>query len=355
MAIRIFALVVLICCTAPLEAQKKNPYNEVTGDIRLEAIRHAQVWKPVNVAEMDIKAGPQGTGAFAPGAEVRCAYKEEKLVGTPKFNCVIDRDDEVRVKYGVNNGEVYAEVAATRLLWALGFGADRIYPVSVVCSGCPDDPIRMVKKTTGTLTFNPAIIERKMQGDPIELSKATGWTWVELTFVDEAAGGASLAQRDALKLLAAMIQHTDSKPQQQRLLCLDRTMGLPPTEDGSCEHSFMMINDLGKTFGTVSMFNGNAKSAVNLKEWANTRVWKDDSGCVAHLPKSFTGSLENPKISERGRKFLLRLLTELSERQLRDLFEVSRFTTRDPDTTVDDWVAAFKKKRDEIASRTCPA
>ena len=29
------------------------------------------------------------------------------------------------------------------------------------------------------------------------------------------------AQRDALKLLAAMLQHTDSKSQQQRLLCLD--------------------------------------------------------------------------------------------------------------------------------------
>jgi hypothetical protein len=355
MATRIFTLAVLICCTAHLEAQKKNPYNKVDGDVRLEAIRRAQVWKPVNVAEMDIKAGPQGDGAFSAGAEVRCAYKEEKLVGTPKFNCVIEPDDEVRVKYGANNGEVYAEVAATRLLWALGFGADRIYPVSVVCSGCPDDPIRMVKKTNGTLTFRPAIIERKMEGDPIELSKDSGWTWVELTFIDEAAGGATLAQRDALQLLAAMIQHTDSKPQQQRLLCLDRTMGLAPAEDGACEHPFMIINDLGKTFGTVSMFNGNLKSAVNLKEWANTRVWKNDSGCVAHLPKSFTGSLENPRISERGRKFLSGLLAQLSDQQLRDLFEVAQFTTRDPNTTVDDWVGAFKKKRDEIASRTCPA
>jgi hypothetical protein len=355
MAIRIFTLIVLICFTAPLEAQKKNPYNKVHGDVRLDVIRHAQVWKPVDVAQMDIKAGPQGKGAFAEGSEVRCAYKEEKLVGTPKFNCVIEPEDEVRVKYGANNGEVYAEVAATRLLWALGFGADRIYPVTVVCSGCPDDPIRMVKKTTGTITFSPAIIERKMEGDPVELSKDSGWTWVELTFVDEAAGGATLAQRDALRLLAAMIQHTDSKAQQQRLLCLDRSMGLSGSEDGSCEHPFMIINDLGKTFGTVSTFNGDRKSAVNLKEWVNTRVWKDDSSCVAHMPKSFTGSLENPKISERGRKFLSGLLAQLSDAQLRDLFQVAQFTTRDPNTTVDDWVAAFKKKRDEIASRTCPA
>jgi hypothetical protein len=259
------------------------------------------------------------------------------------------------VKYGAHNGEVYSEVAASRLLWALGFGADRVYPVTVVCNGCPEDPIRNFKKVSGTRTFSPAIIERKMAGDPIEIFKDSGWTWVELTFVDQTAGGATLAQRDALKLLAAMIQHTDNKPQQQRLACLDASMGKPVAEDGSCAHPHMMINDLGKTFGTVSMFNTDKKSAVNLAEWSSTPIWKGETGCVAQLSKSFTGSLEHPKISEAGRKFLAGLLSQLSDQQIRDLFEVAQFTKRDPNTTVDDWVSAFKKKRDEIATRTCPA
>ena len=77
------------------------------------------------------------------------------------------------------------------------------------------------------------------------------------------------------------------------------------------------------------------------------------------LPTSQSGSLDNPRISEAGRRFLSDLLIQLSDAQLRDLFSVSRFPERvDPGirpTTVDEWVGAFKKKRDEIASRTCPS
>ncbi len=74
---------------------------------------------------------------------------------------------------------------------------------------------------------------------------------------------------------------------------------------------------------------------------------------MAQLSKSFTGSLEHPKISEDGRKFLADLLAQLTDDQLRDLFEVARFTKRDPSVSVDDWVRAFKQKRDEIANASC--
>ena len=254
------------------------------------------------------KPGRRMSPASLPGAEVTCDYVEEKLTGTPKFNCALAPKDKVRVKYGAENGEVYSEVAASRLLWALGFGADRVFPVTVVCKDCPADPIKNHKKVAGTRTFAPAVIERKMPGDEIELFKDSGWDWVELTFVDQTVGGAPLAHRDALKLLAAFIQHTDNKPQQQRLACLDKQMGKTPSADGSCAHPFMLINDLGKTFGTATMFNTNTKSAVNLKEWSNTPVWKGDTGCVAQLSKSMTGSLEHPKIGEAGRRFLSELL-----------------------------------------------
>jgi len=38
---------------------------------------------------------------------------------------------------------------------------------------------------------------------------------------------------------------------------------------------------------------------------------------------------------------------------LRDLFTVARFTARDRTATVEDWVAAFNRKRQEIAVRRC--
>jgi hypothetical protein len=92
---------------------------------------------------------------------------------------------------------------------------------------------------------------------------------------------------------------------------------------------------------------------VNLKAWSETAVWKDKSGCVGNLPRSMTGTLENPKISDGGRKFLADLLNQLTDQQIRDLFEVSRVTRRDTTSTVDDWVNVFKQKRDEVTNRAC--
>jgi hypothetical protein len=89
-------------------------------------------------------------------------------------------------------------------------------------------------------------------------------------------------------------------------------------------------------------------------------IWKDAARCVGNLPPSQTGTLSDPVISEAGRRFLADLLVQLSDAQLRDLFEVSRFASRGAhadgraDTTIEQWIAAFKHKRDEIVSTTCP-
>src|SRR4051812_20803530 len=98
----------------------------LSPEARLVAIRRAQVWKPTSIPAMDLVAGPQGRGALAPGATVTCEFRPKTVNGrSPKFTCVLADGDEVKVKYGKTNGEVYGEVAATRLLWSLGFLADR--------------------------------------------------------------------------------------------------------------------------------------------------------------------------------------------------------------------------------------
>src|SRR5262249_14781572 len=155
--------------------------------------------------------------------------------------------------------------------------------------------------------------------------------------------GAPLAQRDALKLLAVFMQHTDSKPQQQRLLCLPGGL----TGGGACSRPFLFVHDVGLTFGHANEFNGNTTGSVNFAAWVSTPVWKDAPRCVGHLSKSHTGTLDNPRISEAGRRFLSALLLQLSDRQLRDLFEVARVNRRDERTgeSIDAWVQAFKAKR----------
>jgi len=364
------AAIVAACSSCATHGAKKS-VDRVSNKTRLADIRHAQVWEATDVASMDIRTGPKGHGAFAPGAEVTCKYIEKAVTGnSPKFTCVIPPDDEVKVKFGRENGEVYAEVAATRLFWALGFPVDRMYPVRVVCEGCPETGEFTRMEGKPGLVFDPASIERKSKGKALETEPESGWSWEDLDKVDEAAGGAPKAQRDALKLLAVFVQHTDNKAAQQRLVCVDEKDEAKPAEAGEkpdsrhrvCEHTLMMVNDLGQTFGRSNLFNRDAVGSVNLEQWTAAHIWSsksDRNACVGDLSPSQTGSLQYPIISEAGRKFLSGLLEQLTDAQLRDLFDVARFGERKEGTkrspTVDEWVDAFKKKRGEIASKTCPS
>jgi hypothetical protein len=344
--------VLLIGCLLPRHAVPRKV--TLTTEQRLKVLRRAQVWMPTRVSEMNIREGPQQR-RLATGATIVCNFVDRKFGGhTPKFGCAIDDEDVLKVRYGRDNGEVYAGVAATRLLWALGFGADAVYPVTVDCRGCPEKLGKEGAATSDGISFDVAAVEKRFPGEDIEKADGRGWSWAELDLVDEREGGAPRYQRDALKLVAVLLQHTDTKPDQQRLVC--RSGGRSEQELAECPDPLMMIHDVGQTFGRANLFNRSAIGSVNLADWSRTRVWADPAGCVANLERSETGTLVYPTISERGRKFLADLLMQLTDAQLRDLFSVARFD-RKPHAggPIDAWVAAFKQKRSEILSRTCPS
>jgi hypothetical protein len=334
--------------TAPFAAQEES------AETRKSLIARSKVWRATDIPSMDLKAGPSGPGAFAAGETVTCEYVDKDLRGaSPKFACRLPDGDEVKVKYGGANGEVYGEVAASRLLWALGFGADRMYPVRVVCHGCPDT-VGGIRRDNGDRILDPAAVERKVGRE-----LADKWDWAELDQTDAASGGATKAERDALKLLAVVLQHSDSKSKNQRIVCLDNADG----EGQRCAEPLMMINDLGITFGRANAMNQQPRASVNLAEWAKLPVWKDAQRCVGNLSGSWTGTIKEPVISEEGRQFLADLLMQLTDQQVRDMFEVARVNlrTRAPAdgrsgfATVDEWVTAFNQKRAQIVERRCAA
>jgi len=339
-----------------------SPGEALTPQERQEAIRRAGVWSHTNIPSVDLKAGPDASGAFAPNQWVTCTYREKADVSghSPKFACETSPGHEVKVKYGPRNAEVFGEVLSTRLFWALGFPADRMYPVRVRCHGCPRDPSESPEMAGKMVVFDPAAIERKLPGRAMETKGDSGWKWSDLEAAGPESPPGARAQRDGLKLLAAFVQHTDSKAANQRLLCpegqeLGRT---------GCRRPVLMISDLGLTFGHAGLLNKN-KDSVDLSTWAQVPVWKDPAQCVAEISGSLTGSLSDPRISEAGRAFLAGLLVQLTDAQLRDLFESARIKRRssepsgDPDKdgppgTVNEWVEAFKRKRAQIVDRRCP-
>ena len=322
---------------------------------RASLVARSKVWRPVNTAALDLKTGPGGPDAFALRETVQCDYLDKKLSGlTPKFACRRPNGDELKVKYLDANstyGEVYGEILGTRLLWALGFGADRMYSVRVVCRGCPAE-VGGIERENGDRILDPAAVERKLGR---ELSDK--WSWDELDTIEEAKGGATRAERDALKLLAVFMQHSDSKPPQQRIVCLDAADGTK-----RCAAPLMMISDVGITFGRALALN-QPRGSVNLKEWSELPVWKAGHTCVGNLAGSWTGTLKDPDISEGGRRLLADLLMKLSDEQVRGMFEAARVQLRlrvpqegrSGFPTVDEWVTAFKEKRRQIVDHRCAA
>jgi hypothetical protein len=359
--LRVAAVILTVFCVscASLPSRRQSSSAKTTerkaAEARTAVLARAQVWRQVDVRAADMIAGPVVAGSFARNATVTCDYFEKKLAGlTPKFACKLPDGDELKVKYGGTNGEVYGELLATRLLWALGFGADAMYPVNVVCHGCPRE-FGGIERPGGDFRFDPAVVERKMAGAEWPAKDQSGWSWKELAEIEPVRGGAPRGQRDALTLLAVFLQHSDSKPQQQRILCLGGV-----TED-TCVRPFLMISDLGLTFGAASRSNDNDPSSVNLERWRSTPVWRDEPGCVGNIDKSFSGTLARPAIGEEGRRFLASLLQQLSDAQLHDLFDVARVNlrVREPGhalsgfPSIEEWVSAFKQKREEIAAKRC--
>jgi hypothetical protein len=150
---------------------------------------------------------------------------------------------------------------------------------------------------------------------------------------------------------------------QQRLLCLPGGL----TDDG-CEKPFMMLHDVGLTFGHANYFNRTVTGSVNFDQWSNTPIWRDAARCRGHLSKSRSAGIragtlgDDPQIGEAGRQFLANLLVQMTDQQLRDLFGVARVDRRsrkpnsaEPPASVDEWVAAFKAKRDQIVNTRCPS
>jgi hypothetical protein len=344
--------------------------DELTVEERRALLDRAQIVVPVETAKLDLLAGPQGEGALAPNEQVSCtfAYPDEPLNGvTPKFECAVGPKDIVKVKYGKDNGEVYAEVAASRLFWALGFLADRMYPVRVTCLQCPENPDRVSTDewrlgrpgNLKTVVVDPATIERKYDAEEIEVPKFEGWSWAELDAVADNEIGAPRAHVDAFKLLAAFIQHVDSKPDNQALVCPENAIARDAQGNQTCERPFLMVKDLGSSFAAAHKFTALPFPKMELESWHSAPVWRDAKSCRANLTASTKGTLEHPQISEAGRSFLAERLSRLSDKQLRDLFTASRVEQRKEqwngrEVTVDDWVRVFKEKRDQIADHRCP-
>jgi hypothetical protein len=335
----------------------------LSEDLRTMAVRQARVIPPAGGAAWDFSSNPPDPGGQLSQPIVRCRYVDGPARGTtPKFDCVLPDGEVVKVKYG-HTGEIHAELAATRLLTALGFGADRMYLVPRVrCYGCVRTPFYTVwaldyLRARDVVTrsvpedrytdFEWAAVERRFDGVEIEGQREDGWAWYEFEPIDPTRG-ANRAERDALRLAALLLAHWDNKAPNQRLLCLAEAAAAPQ----ACPRPFAMIQDLGASFGPNKM---------NLEHWKAAPIWADASRCTVSM-RQFPyngGTFPDTSISEEGRQLIVRQLSSFSEPQLVKLFTATRFPEfaggTGPAADPHAWAATFLDKARQIASAgPCP-
>jgi hypothetical protein len=285
-----------------------------------------------------------------------CRFAPSEPSGTtPKFDCVFEGGDTVKVKYG-HDAEIHGEAAATTLLRRLGYASDsvRIVP-RLRCYGCPRHPFVVMhvrqwlhlpfvttEVTDGYTDFEWVSVERRFPAPAIESDVSPGWEWRELDRVE-----APRAEVDAFRLLAAFLAHWDNKSQNQRLVCLDHE-----TAGGSrCERPLAMIQDLGASFGPPK---------VNLARWRDLPVWYDRTTCTLSMRAlPFEGAtFEDVRISEEGRAQLAERLASMSEAEIERLFADARFPQfqagTDDERDLKAWTSAFRSRVDQIAAARCP-
>jgi hypothetical protein len=320
----------------------------------------------VRIGEFDRRAlvtpPPDPSGALTRDF-IECQFVPRATGGTSfKFDCALPDGVVVRVKYG-HEPEIHAEVAATRLLTALGYATDHVYLVPRLrCHGCPANPFvttqvldrigATIWSSSGDTDFEWVAVERKFEAAPIEDDSHEGWAWWELKYSD-----APREELDALRLLAVFLAHWDNKPGNQRLVCVDDDVApatvpqtAAPATVGSgfsrtCREPLLMIQDLGSTFGPMK---------VNLSQWRETPIWIDRRACVVSM-KALPyqgGTFVDAPISDAARRRVGEELSSFSDEELRTWFAAARFpqyyASTDDQKDLDAWLQAYRRRVSQI-------
>ena len=318
---------------------------------RNRALTRAKIFRDstFDAAAIDFNVDPN-RGIIDPKITI-CRYKTDEVTGTtPKFDCELENGVEVKVKYGYTK-EIPSEIAATRLLHALGFGADNVSRVERVrCWGCPFQPFhtRSLWELIGLTDFmdkrldysryrdfEHVSVERNLEGEAIEVGNERGWAFYELKRIDSSQGGATRAEVDALRLMAVFLHHWDNKTANQRLTCPDST-------SPDCKHPLAMMQDVGSEFGPKK---------VDLETWKSKPIWGNESNCMLTMEwmPYDGGTFDNVQISEEGRRLLGDRLKQLTPAQIAALFTAAQLED------VPAWVAAFQDRVRQMADRQpCP-
>lgn len=206
------------------------------------------LWKdPGNIASRNLFYGPGGA-EHQPGTVF--TFEKEDLEGSnPKF--VIRDDKNVRWKAKLGP-EARPETVASRLVWAVGYGANEDYFADVITVKEMPRLHRGRKLVGSDGSVKNVRLKRYLEGE----KKIGIWSWK-----DEALYGTR--ELNGLRVMMALVNNWDLK---------DENNGIyeEKSSDGGKEKVYL-VSDLGATFGTTGFTYPLPKARGNLKAYAHSR------------------------------------------------------------------------------------
>jgi hypothetical protein len=382
-------------------AEQSKPLREIVTSPsgRAKYLGHSVMWQdPAVLSPIELRNGPPDVFPYTfeeatSEQGITCTFEEPgRTLGgkSQKFGCIGPGEHTLRLKYWdrerqTGNREAFATVAASRLMWALGFVSVPALPTNVQCRDCPEDP----HNGSGTRALRRYVAMWQVSVPGPRIVSGTdndqGWDFREL---DEAInalppGEERKRQRaifEGLTLLGVFIQHGDRKHEQQALYCMDdvdlsagevresKNGGhqiLNERDAGSaCPHAAAVLVDVGATFGGAGRTSNGTTAKMNLKKWREKPVFESGGDtCRGDLTISMaagSGGEGHPEISEDGRLFLLEQVRRLTVNHIRAIFEAARVdrihepgSQEQTEESIDAWVAAFQDKVRQIEARRC--
>lgn len=273
----------------------------------------AVMWEPVDIPSRNLLVGP-AAGTIEPVLEGMQYIGPQGGGNSIKYRL---KDSKGQMWIAKVADESQAEVAATRLMWGIGYPTEINFIVPRL-----------------TMPIEPKIFGNvRLEARPEKVKREGNWKWEDNPF----AGTNELA---GMKILMAMFNNWDLKESNNVILKEDDTL-------------YYTISDLGASFGRLAKSNDTRSGrSVNEPEHfaaspfltgvQDGRLQFAYKGAMAHLMDGIT--------VEQGR-WLADLLVQLSDKQIVDAFKAANHS--DDDAAL--FAAAFRARIDELDRATKPA
>ena len=281
-------------------------------DEKAEAIpADVMIWEPVDIKSRDLFRGPTSEG-IVPATEKMEFIGRQPGGNNLKFRL---RDANGREWVAKIADESQAEVAATRLLWAIGYKTEI-------------DQIVRSLEIPKVGTFKNARFEAR----PETIKRGARWSWTNNPYI-------GTKEFDGLRLMMAFINNWDLKDENNIVI----------TENGK---SYMMVSDLGSSFGKLARSSkSRAGRSVNKPEhFAEAGFIKSVDNGVLVL--DYRGKGENwlKGIKVENARWLADLLLQLRDKQIADAFRAANYDNED----VNLLTAAVKNRIAQLDRATRP-